>query len=272
MEKFSVCMSVYKNDKPADFLIAVRSIIKQTLKPSEIIMVVDGPIPNELEEAINTIKAEYGDFKLVRFETNQGHAAARQAGVDNASYELVAVMDSDDIARPDRFERQLTFLQENPDVDIVGGQIDEFIGEVDNVVGQRAVPCTDKEIKVYLKSRCPMNLMTILAKKESIQKVGGYIDWFCEEDYYLWIRMTLAGCKFANLPNTLVDVRVGKEMYQRRGGWKYFKSEASLQHYMWKNRVIGLGRYIYNVAIRFAVQVAMPNSLRGWVFRTFARK
>ena len=154
----------------------------------------------------------------------------------------------------------------------MGGQIDEFIGEVVNVVGRREVPCVDADIKTYLKSRCPMNLMTILARKSSIQKVGGYIDWFCEEDYYLWIRMALAGCKFANLPDTLVNVRVGKAMYQRRGGWKYFKSEAKLQHYMWKHGVIGMGRYLYNVAIRFVVQVAMPNSVRGWVFRTFARK
>lgn len=272
VNNFSVCMSVYRNDKPADFLVAVRSIINQTVKPSEIIMVVDGPIPDELEQAVSVISKEYDSLKLVRFEENRGHAAARQAGVDNATCELIAVMDSDDIARTDRFEKQLTFLQANLDIDIVGGQIDEFIGDVDNVVGRRAVPCTDTEIKTYLKSRCPMNLVTILAKKESIQKVGGYIDWFCEEDYYLWIRMTLAGCKFANLPDTLVDVRVGKEMYQRRGGWRYFKSEAGIQRYMWKHKLIGLPRYLYNVVLRFVLQVAMPNSLRGWVFRTFARK
>ena len=270
--KFTVCMSVYKNDNPTDFLVAVRSIIDQTKKPSEIIMVVDGPISNELEVAIATIKAEYDGLKLVRFEKNQGHAAARQAGVDNATNELVAVMHSDDIALPNRFEKQFSFLQANPDIDIVGGQIDEFIGEVVNVVGRREVPCADADIKTYLKSRCPMNLMTILARKSSIQKVGGYIDWFCEEDYYLWIRMALAGCKFANLPDTLVNVRVGQAMYKRRGGWKYFKSAAKLQHYMGKDGVIGMGRYLYNVAIRFVVQVAMPNSVRGWVFRTFARK
>lgn len=253
-------------------MVAVRSILNQTVAPSEIIMVVDGPIPNDLELTLSVIKKEFDGLRLVRFAENRGHAAARQASVDNATNELVAVMDSDDIALPDRFEKQLAFLAANEDIDIVGGQIDEFIGEVNNVVGRREVPCADEEIKAYLKSRCPMNLVTILARKSSIQRVGGYIDWYCEEDYYLWIRMFLAGCKFANLPDTLVNVRVGEAMYQRRGGWRYFKSEASLQRYMWKHGVIGLGRCIYNVAIRFAVQVAMPNSVRGWVFRTFARK
>lgn len=270
--KFSVCMSVYKNDKPADFLTAVRSVINQTVKPSEIIIVIDGPINSELETTVCTLSQEYDRLKLVRFKNNMGHAAARQAGVDNANCDLVAVMDSDDIARVDRFEKQLSFLQANPEVDVLGGQIDEFIGDVNNMVGRRIVPTDDIDIKKLLKSRCPMNLMTILARKSSIQKVGGYIDWFCEEDYYLWIRMTLDGCKFANLPDTLVDVRVGEDMYRRRGGWKYFKSEASIQHYMFRHKIIGLGRYMYNVAIRFAVQILMPNSIRGWVFRMFARE
>lgn len=271
MHKFSVCMSVYKNDKPADFIVAVRSIINQTVQPSEIIMVVDGPIPNELEEALNTINGEYDGLKLVRFEENRGHAAARQAGVDNATNELVAVMDADDISVPNRFEKQLKAFEEHPEMSVVGGLINEFIGTPENVVGTRIVPEQDSEIKTYLKSRCPMNLVTVMMRKSHLQAVGGYIDWYCEEDYYLWIRLALAGYQFYNIQENLVDVRVGEEMYQRRGGWKYFKSEAKLQHYMWKHGVTGCGRYLYNVVIRFAVQVAMPNSLRGWVFRTFAR-
>ena len=117
-----------------------------------------------------------------------------------------------------------------------------------------------------------MNLVSVFARKSKIQQVGGFIDWFCEEDYYLWIRMALEGCNFANLQETLVYVRVGEEMYQRRGGWKYFKSERGIQRYMWQHHLITYPRYCYNVFIRFLVQVAMPNKMRGWVFRTFARK
>ena len=102
--------------------------------------------------------------------------------------------------------------------------------------------------------------------------VGGYLDWYCDEDYYLWIRLALAKYKFANLPDVLVNVRVGKEMYQRRGGWRYFKSEARLQRYMLNNKLISLPRYIYNVAGRFAVQVAMPNKVRGYIFQKLFRK
>jgi len=184
----------------------------------------------------------------------------------------VAIMDADDISVPNRFEMTLKALEQHPDVTVIGGNIKEFIGELTNVAGSRIVPEKDNEIKEYLKDRCPMNLVTVMYNKNKVQEVGGYIDWYCEEDYYLWIRLALAGHKFYNIQENLVYVRVGEEMYRRRGGWKYFKSEAKLQVYMWKKNIIGFIRFLYNVSIRFAVQVAMPNRLRGWVFRMFARK
>ena len=77
---------------------------------------------------------------------------------------------------------------------------------------------------------------------------------------------------FANLPDNLVNVRVGEEMYQRRGGVRYFKSEARLQKYMLNHDIISLPRFIYNIVGRFVIQVAMPNSLRGFVFQKIFRK
>lgn len=269
---FSVCMSVYRNDKPDDFLLAVRSIYNQTVQPNEIVLVVDGPIPETLDNAIHTLQNENSLLKVVRLGNNMGHAIARQTGLDAATNNLCAVMDSDDIAVPDRFEKQLRAFEQHPDVSVVGGIIKEFIGTPDNVVGTRIVPENDADIKDYLKSRCPMNLVSVMVKKDDVMKVGGYQDWYCEEDYYLWIRLAQNGYKFYNIQDNLVNVRVGKEMYQRRGGWKYFKSEAKLQRYMLKHSVISQPKYLYNVLLRFAVQVVMPNWLRGWVFRTFFRK
>lgn len=270
--KFSVCMSVYKNDKPTDFITAVRSIYNQTVIPDDVVLVVDGPVGEDLKQAIQLLQSEIEVLNVIWLPTNHGHAVARQTGLLASKNELVAVMDADDISVHNRFEKQLSVFERYPTVTVVGGQIHEFIGDTHNVVGKRFVPEHDIEIKEYLKSRCPMNLVTVMLRKTDVQAVGGYLDWYCEEDYYLWIRLVLAGYEFYNIQENLVDVRVGKEMYQRRGGWKYFKSEASLQCYMLKNNIIGIGRFLYNIAIRFSVQVAMPNSLRGWVFRTFARK
>lgn len=271
--EFTVTMAIYFRDKASDFIDAVNSIYtNQTLKPSEIIIVVDGSIPNDLEAALQSLQNKISVIKVIRFLENKGHAAVRQAGLEASFNELVAIMDSDDIAEPNRFELQLKTMEENPDISALGGQIKEFIRTKDNVVGIREVPINSKDVNVYLKSRCPMNLMTVMYRKSDVEAVGGFMDWYCEEDYYLWNRLFDKGFKMANLPDTLVNVRVGKEMYQRRGGWKYFKSETRLQTYMLSHKIISLPRYFYNVLGRFVVQVAMPNSFRGIIFQKLFRK
>ena len=269
--KFSVSMCTYGKDNPEWLEIAVESILNQTVKPSEVVLVVDGPVPDELDVVIK--KYENNPiFKVIRLEKNMGHGEARRIGLENCSYDLVALMDSDDISVTTRFEKQIDRFKADPALDIVGGNINEFIDSVENLVGVRTVPEKDLEIKQYIKKRCPMNQVTVMFKRKSVNSVGGYMDWFCEEDYYLWLRMYLAKMKFANIPENLVDVRVGKDMYNRRGGLKYFKSEAKLQKFMLDNKIIGFGTYISNVSKRLIVQVLLPNKIRGWVFKKFARE
>ena len=239
--KFSVCMSVYKNDNTTDFAEAVLSIYNQTCPPDEIVLVIDGSVSEDMYKTIDVLKEKTGIMKVIQLEKNMGHAIARQMGLIAAKNELCAVMDADDLAVPDRFEKQLKAFEEHPEVSVVGGLIHEFIHSTDKVVGKRIVPEHDADIKAYLKSRCPMNLVTVMLKKSDVMKVGGYQDWYCEEDYYLWIRLTLGGYKFYNIQGNLVNVRVGEEMYKRRGGMRYFKSEARLQKYMLDNQIINLG-------------------------------
>lgn len=271
-QKFSVAMSVYKNDNSIDFVDAVLSIFNQTYPPNEIILVIDGPVPDMMLKTIENLSEKTGIMKVIPLPKNMGHAIARQTGLEAANNDLCAVMDADDLSVPNRFEKQLKAFEEHPEVSVVGGLINEFIHTTDNVVGTRIVPEKDSDIKEYLKSRCPMNLVTVMLKKSDVMKVGGYQDWYCEEDYYLWIRLALGGYKFYNIQENLVNVRVGEEMYQRRGGKKYFKSEARLQKYMLNHKLISLSKYAYNVLIRRIVQVAMPNKMRSWVFQTFARR
>lgn len=271
LSSFSVAMCVYGKDNPEHFKLAVDSILNQTVKPSEVVLVVDGPVPEKLDSVINAF--EKNDFfHVIWLETNQGHGIARRTGLDNCSNELIALMDADDLSVSNRFELQLKKIEENPELDIVGGNITEFIDNPSNIVGKRVVPENDADIKSYLKSRCPMNQMTVMFKKSSVLKVGGYLDWFCDEDYYLWIRMFLAKMTFANVHDVLVNVRVGKDMYQRRGGWKYFKSEAKLQIFMFKHNVISFAKCLYNISLRLCLQVLMPNWMRGIVFQKFSRK
>lgn len=269
--KFSVAMCTYGQDNPDWLKTSIESIINQTVKPNEVVLVVDGPVPQELDKIISFYE-QNPMFKVIRSDENMGHGEARRIGLENCSNELVALMDSDDISTSDRFEKQIAYFESDDSLAVVGGNITEFVDSPDNIISRRVVPQTDSEIKQYMKTRCPMNQVTVMFKKSCVYSVGGYIDWFCEEDYYLWLRMYLAGMKFANIPEDFVNVRVGEDMYNRRGGVEYFKSEARLQKYMFDNKIIGIGTFVLNVAKRLVVQVLLPNKMRGFVFEKFARE
>lgn len=272
MSNYSVCLSVYRGDNCSYFQLALHSIFNQSQMPNEVILVVDGPVGIDIDDVIATFSFNYNQMKVIRLDHNYGHAIARRTGIDAANNEFVAIMDSDDIALPYRFEKQVAFLEQEPEISVCGGQINEFIGDVGHIVGRRVVPCEDSEIRHYIKSRCPFNQMTVMMRRSKVLEAGNYQDWYCDEDYYLWIRMMIVGCKFANLSDTLVYVRVGKDMYARRGGMNYFKSESKLQKYMWKNGIISFPQFAFNVLVRLCVQVLMPNWLRGFVFQKLFRQ
>lgn len=274
MVNFSVVTSVYRNDKPEFVREALDSmLVNQAVKPSEIVLVQDGPVPSTLELLLFEYEKKYSDvIHMIRLEKNGGLGNALRLGVENALYDIVARMDSDDICLPDRFEKQLRYLEQHPECDIVGGQMTEFIGEASNIVGKRVVPEDNEAIYKFMKSRCALNHVTVMFRKKTVLRVGNYQDWFWNEDYYLWVRMMIAGCVFANLPDVLVNVRSGEDQYARRGGMKYFKSELGIQKLMLDNHLINGGGYFTNVVKRLIVQLLLPNWLRGWVFRTFARK
>ena len=279
-EEFSVSICVYGGDNAEHFDVAIRSIIEQSLQPTEIVLTVDGPIPDNIEAIISKYRKELEllpiSFKVIYLKKNLGHGEARRICFDNCTCSLVALMDADDLSVPDRFEKQIQYYSDHPDVSVVGGYINEFVSQpnpidISKKAGCRIVPETDAEIKKYIKKRCPMNQVTVMFKKDDINAVGGYIDWFSEEDYYLWIRLFLSNKKFGNIPENLVNVRVGQEMYQRRGGLKYFKSEAKLQRFMLDNKIISIPRYLINVFERFILQVLMPNRMRSLIFQNLAR-
>ena len=274
MRKFTVITSVYKNDKPGFVRVALDSmLVEQTVKPDEIVIVQDGSVPYEISRLLIEYKDKYGDvINVIKLDENKGLGNALKLGVENAKYDLCARMDSDDICMPDRFEKQLGFIEAHPECDIVGGQMTEFIDTPDNIVGCREVPLINKEIYQFMKSRCALNHVTVMFRKEAVLKVGNYQDWFWNEDYYLWVRMMMNKCVFANIPDVAVNVRSGADQYARRGGKKYFDSEIGIKKLMLDNGMISRKEYIVNYVERFIIQLMLPNSVRGWVYRTFARK
>lgn len=273
MEKYSVLMSLYIKEKPEYLDLAIQSMVEQTLMPNEIVIVKDGPITNELQEVLDKYTKKYpGLFNIVGYKENKGLGYALNYGLEYCRNELVARMDTDDISEKDRCRKQVNYFTKNPKLDILGGQIEEFIGDINNIVGKRVVPLKDEEIKKYLKKRCPFNHVAVMLKKSSIKKVGNYKEWYFNEDYYLWIRALLNNLKFGNLEDTLVRVRVGQEMYGRRGGILYFNSEYKIQKYLLENKVISIWRFGINIFLRFIIQILLPSNLRGVILKKFARK
>lgn len=273
MIRFSVAMSVYKNDSPVFLNEALNSIlINQTVLPDEVVLVIDGFVSKEIKRVIEKYRKEYCGLRIIELKENLGLGNALKIAVENCSYAYVARMDSDDISTPNRFKKQIDYITNNKNIDIVGGNIAEFINNKNEIISKRIVPTSDKEIKQYIKKRCPFNHMTVMFKKSSVIKAGNYIDWFQNEDYYLWIRMVLNNATMANIDEILVNVRVGNEMYMRRGGIKYFISEHNIQRYMKEKGIINNFRFFINVVERFIVQVLLPNRIRSLFFVKIARK
>lgn len=268
--EYSVLMSVYRNTKDSELKQCMDSVFVQTPAPSEIVVVLDGPVSDGVSEYLLGLERE-GKIKTVPIETNVGLGNALAEGAKHCKYEWIARMDSDDICAPDRMEKQTGYLEKHPDVDVLGSNIAEFTDDVNNIVSIRAVPEDHEAICKYMKSRCPFNHMTVIMRKSVLEAAGGYMDWLYNEDSYLWARMYLAGAKFANIAENLVFARIDASTFRRRGGYRYYKSERNLFRFMYSNGIIGYAEYIKAKIVRFVVQVMMPNGIRQWFFRTFAR-
>jgi glycosyltransferase involved in cell wall biosynthesis len=268
--KFSALMCVYKNDNPEYFKESIESIINQTRKADEIVLVVDGPVPESLDELINYYEKN-PLLKTIRIPKNTGHGNARRVGLNNCSNKVIALMDADDISVSHRFEKQIAYFEKNKDLSVLGSNVKEFIDSIENVIGIRKVPQEDSVIKDYMKKRCPFNQMTVMFKLSDVMKAGGYKNWFYNEDYYLWIRMSQINAVFKNLKDCLVFARVNKDTYKQRGGWRYFKSEAKIQLYMYEKKIINLLRMIFNILVRIIIQLLIPTNIRSVIFKKIFR-
>ncbi len=257
--QFSVLISVYYKDNPQWLKEAIESVLNNTIKPTQIVLVVDGQISNELEQVL----AQYKQIlDILRLEKNSGLGIALQQGLLKCKYPLVARMDSDDISLPNRFELQLKEFENNPNLTIVGGYIQEFDSRTREFIAVRKVPLTNKEIKKYVKTRSPFNHPTVMFKKEDILKVGNYQTFYQMEDYYLWARLVKANYQMKNIPEILLNFRTDKNMFARRGGYKYFKSNREVSKQMLKMKIINYPCYLFNITVRFITQVLMPNNIR----------
>lgn len=268
---FSVLMSVYFKETSSNLREALKSIYEnQILKPSEIILVEDGILTEELYNEINFHKKKLGEIlKVVKLEKNQGLGNALNIGLLECSNELVARMDTDDIAFPERFEKQITFMMENLDIDICGTFMLEFKDDINNVSYLKDAPI--ENINTYIKYRSPLNHPTVVFKKSKVLEAGNYLKVSLYEDYYLWIRMKAKNANFANIAEPLLYFRIDDNTYKRRGGFKYIISEWYVQKEAKKLGVINMKEFIFNIISKSIVRL-LPNFIRKYVYTHFLRK
>lgn len=271
MEKFSVLMSVYKNEKAEYMKLALESIYtEQTLKPNEIILIQDGLLTKELYELIEEYKQKYkGVLKIISLEKNMGLGNALNIGLKKCSYEIIARMDTDDIAFPERFEKQIPYIIKNKEIGVLGSSLLEFEGTKDNILAEKRAPI--ENIDKYIKFRNPINHPTVVFRKSEVLAVGSYKEINLFEDYYLWVRMYMNNSKIENLEESLLYFRSSLEMYERRGGWKYVKAECNLQKEFLKIKLINLGEYIRNIVIRNLGKI-VPNKMRKTLYFKLLRR
>ena len=269
--KISVLSSVYKNDVAENVKTAFESILKQTYKPSQIVIVRDGKVSDELQNLLDEYKKN-GIFTIVERDNNLGLGKTLNEGLGYCKYDYIARMDSDDIAEPTRFEKQVKCFENDENLSIVGTNGIEFVDSLENIAGEKVVPETDSEIKKYMTKRCPMCHMSVMMKKQSILDAGSYRDWYYAEDWYMWIRMCLSGAKFYNIQETLMKIRINKDTYARRHGMKYYKSIKGLLKYMRKQKMCSWFTYVKNCFVRFVGHVLVPRKMKFRLYKKFMRK
>ena len=270
---FSVLMSVYKNDSHEFLKLALESIYeKQTLKPNEIVVVFDGPLTDELYAVLNDFKLNKENIvKYYPQPINQGLGEALRIGATHCTGDYILRMDSDDISDSLRFEKQIGYISLHPEIDVLGSDIAEFDTIPVEPMRKRVCPSEHNAIKEMSKTRSPMNHVTVAIKREKLLNCGNYESLLLLEDYFLWLKMIVGGCKFANLNESLVYVRVGNGFDSKRGSSMRVKGWKQIQKYMLSHDMITRFKAFKNMCYIRAF-VYTPVWLKKLLYKFFLRK
>lgn len=271
--KYTVLMSVYYKEKPEYLSLSIESMLNQTVKPDEFIIVKDGPLTTELDEVINNFVTAYPKtFNIIVNETNLGLGPALAKGIENSKNELIARMDSDDYVVSTRCEKQLEKFREDPKLGMVGSYEAEFVDTVDNVISIHRVPSENDEIERFMHRRCSVLHPTVMYKKSAVLKSGNYQSVLLYEDYDLFARMVLEyHIKSYNIPEPLYYIRTSEDFFKRRGGIKYAKTVLKFKWGQYRKGYMSLMDFCIS-GLGQAFVCVLPNSLRKSFYMKFLRK
>ncbi len=272
MKQYSVLMSVYYKDNKQWLKVAIESIINQTIKTNDFVIIKDGKLTEELNEVISEYCKKYPDiFNVIELQKNVGLGPALAIGVNECKNELIARMDADDYSVPERCEKQLNKFSEDNKLDIIGSCIAEFIDDIKNVQAYRMLPEEDEEIKKFARRRNPFGHPSIMFKKTKVLEAGNYRSYYLVEDYDMWVRMIEKDVKCYNFQDVLVYMRISNDFYKRRGGIKYLKSILKFKKEQYKKGFYSRKDYIISSGAHIVVCL-IPNKVRDILYKKVLRK
>lgn len=220
----SVLMTCYRGDSAPHFREALESIRIQTLSPRELVLVVDGPVPAEIDGEIKRFCVQDLPFtvNVIRLAASRRLSGALNAGLPHCQGEWIARMDSDDISAPDRFEKQWAYLAAHPDIGLLAAWNAEFIGDPSKPFQFKTAPETHEEIMPLLRWRNIISHPTVIMKRQAVLDCGGYrTDTGLFEDHDLFLRLAKKGSRLACMQEALLFFRVSEQQRGRRGGFRY---------------------------------------------------
>lgn len=254
---FAVLVAIHqREDIELNFNSLVDSIYLNTLQPSVIWFLVDGPINLSFKEKIE-VQKNLKKFNVFYHSTNIGLANILNLGLKKIEASWIIRVDGDDLCLPDRFKKLMQFA--HPNISIIGSYIQEI--DEKQKIRIKKVPLTHGRIKKYMKYRNPFNHCSIAYNKDHVIKIGGYPNLFLKEDYGLWVKMIANGYQAMNIPEVLVNAQFDSNSYIRRSGIKYLKSDLELNLLMLQLKIINIFEFILFFIIR-SLFIMTPNFIK----------
>lgn len=268
-KRIAVIMSIYKNDVVEYVKVSVESILLQTYNDFDLFIQFDGPIRPEVEAYLLGLTDER--VKIQRRYENKGLAQSLNdllTVVLPLGYQYIARMDADDISEINRFDKQMSYMEAHPEVDCVGGAINEIDEKGENRGKVTSYPCEPEEARAFFCKRNPVAHPTVLMRTSMFDKAGGFypMDFERNEDTMLWYKAYLGGAKIANLPDVVLNFRMTDAMFtQRRNGKKFAKSQLEMRKIINKNLGFGLMANLY--AYGMYMLMVSPSWLLRFAYR-----
>jgi glycosyltransferase involved in cell wall biosynthesis len=260
----SVIMATYQGDDITYLKLAVDSILKQSYRNLELIIVVDGPIDQSREHYISEVSNQ-DTVHVLRNHTNKGPAFSRNIGISAANGSYIAIMDADDISTPDRLSHQLNYIVTNR-LDLISSYL-TVIDEKSLPLGHREVPILPNSVRKLAPFRCPLHNPSAFGKSVVFKKLQYSPILRVSEDYDLWIRALIFGYKLGNTSHQCVLYRQGLASINKRIGLKYALSDFKVKY-----RATALcSFYLRPIVILVALLAGLVRLLPQSLFKTLYR-